>query len=584
MCGIAGLIRLDGQKVSSKELLEMTDSIAHRGPDGQGQWMENNIGFGHRRLAILDLTEAGRQPMFSSDGRYILVYNGEIYNYKTLKVELSSLGYHFTTRTDSEVLLAAFQEWGIEAIHRFNGMFSFAIFDQKEKHLFLGRDRFGIKPLYISKQGSILAFASEQRAITSIASFQRKLDLEGVFEYLNFQNLLTSRTLNKDIQMLPPGHFATLDLSKGETNFQITQYWDFNFRETGSHQNHQEYREELDRLFIQAVNRQLVSDVELGSYLSGGMDSASITAIVSRSIPNLKSFTCGFDLTSASEIAKEFDERGAAQTLSTFFNTEHFDIELNSKDMERAIEKIVWHLEEPRVGQSYPNYYAAQLASSFVKVVMSGTGGDELFAGYPWRYLRLTDFNSLNSYTEGYFNYWRRLLTDDEVTGLTRPIQRHVNDVDPRQIFRDILMSNGQEPSTQSDYINLSLRFEAKTFLHGLLVVEDKLSMAHGLEARIPFLDNDLVDFAMRCPVELKIPGQKIFESTHVNSTNRNTFGNRVGKQILREAMERHLPKDTLDRKKQGFSGPDASWFQGESLNFVTNRLSSNFKNLTLCY
>jgi len=579
VCGITGLVRLDGLEVSSHELLGMTDAISHRGPDGQGQWIENNIGFGHRRLAILDLTDAGRQPMFSSDKRFVLVYNGEIYNYKKLKVELSSLGYQFMTRTDSEVLLAAFQEWGIEAIHRFNGMFSFAIFDRREQRLFLGRDRFGIKPLYISKQGSSLAFASEQKAITSLASFQRKLDLEGVFEYLNFQNLLTSRTLNKDIQILPAGHFATLDLSKGETNFKITQYWDFDFHETSSRQNHEEYREELDRLFVQAVNRQLVSDVELGSYLSGGMDSASISAIVSRSIPNLKTFTCGFDLTSASRVEQEFDEREAARALSSFFKTEHHDFQLNARDMERALDKIVWHLEEPRVGQSYPNYYAAKLASSFVKVVMSGTGGDELFAGYPWRYFGNSDFTNLTEYTEGYFNYWRRLLTDEELQGLTNPIRKQVKDIDARQIFRDILMSNGQEPKVQNDYINLSLRFEAKTFLHGLLVVEDKLSMAHGLEARIPFLDNDLVDFAMRCPVELKIHSRRNFDGAYKGSFNSSASSpehiTRVGKQILREAMEQYLPKETLNGKKQGFSGPDASWFQGESLKFVKDRLSS---------
>lgn len=579
MCGIAGLIRLDGSVVSTSELVKMTDSIAHRGPDGQGQWVERNVGLGHRRLAIIDLTDAGKQPMFSADNRYVMVYNGEVYNFEELKKELMSLGHQFASRTDSEVLLNALIQWGVEAIPRFNGMFSLALWDRHQQRLLLARDRYGIKPMYISKQGSNVAFASEQKAIVTTANFQRKLDVKGVYEYLNFQNLFTDRTLNQDIQILPPGHIAILNLGAGETDFHYTQYWDFDFQEPERIIDREEYREELDRLFVQAVNRQLVSDVELGSYLSGGMDSGSITAIASRSFPNLKTFTCGFDLTSASGMELGFDEREKAEAMSNLFKTEHYEIVLKAGDMERSLAKIVWHLEEPRVGQSYPNFYTSQLAGKFVKVVLSGTGGDELFGGYPWRYFRDSEFANFNDYADRYYNYWQRLLTNDEMKNLTQPIWNQVKDVDTREIFRNVLTSKGQEPQTRNDYINSSLRFEAKTFLHGLLVVEDKLSMAHGLETRLPFLDNELVDFAMRCPVEFKLDNRgnvvRIDENLPGDKTGNYYQSTGDGKKILREAMTKYLPKNTLDRRKQGFSGPDASWFKGESIDFVRQRLST---------
>ena len=579
MCGIAGLLCLDGSAVTTSELLKMTDSIAHRGPDGQGQWVEKNIGLGHRRLSIIDLTDAAKQPMFSADSRFVMVYNGEIYNFGQLKDELSSLGHVFTSRGDSEVLLAAFRQWGTNAIPRLNGMFAIAIWDRREQRLYLARDRYGIKPLYISKQGSALAFASEQRALISVKNFQKKLDFEGVFEYLSFQNILTSRTMNQDIQVFPPAHFAILDVGAGKTELHFTQYWDFDFQEPEAISSHEEYREELDRLFMQAVSRQLISDVEIGSYLSGGMDSGSITAIASRSIPNLKTFTCGFDLASASEIELKFDERDAAKALSNLFKTEHFEVLLSSTNMENSLEKIVWHLEEPRVGQSYPNYYAAKLASKYVKVVLSGAGGDELFGGYPWRYSGHTNFINFNEYTKHYFNYWQRLLTDEEMKSLTFPIRKHVKDLNARQIFKEVLVSDGREPRTQNDFINSSLRFEAKTFLHGLLIVEDKLSMAHGLETRLPFLDNELVDFAMRCPIELKIDRPRAFsridKTLTVKKAKHHIEPDSHGKKILRDVMAHYLPKAALERKKQGFSGPDASWFKGESLEYVRKTLSA---------
>jgi asparagine synthase (glutamine-hydrolysing) len=505
MCGIAGLIHLDNQPVSPAVLQRMTDAVAHRGPDGEGHWIEGNVGIGHRRLAIIDLSPAGHQPMLSPDGRYVLTYNGEIYNFRELQAELESQGYQFRSRCDSEVVLHALAAWGPKALLRFNGMFALGLWDRKERTLLLARDRYGIKPLYIAQQGNFFAFASEQKAITSDTSFRRATDRRALLEYFTFQNIFTDRTLLEGISLLPPGHYATLDLGKATPELKRTQYWDFDFREPEKPAADEEYREELGRLFRQAVQRQLITDVELGSFLSGGMDSGSITAVAATSFPFLKTFTCGFDLSSASGIELGFDERTKAEAMSYHFKTEHYEMVLKAGDMERCMPQLAFHLEEPRVGQSYPNFYAAKLASKFVKVVLSGAGGDELFGGYPWRYYRAVNNASFEDYIDKYYAFWQRLVNNSTLKKMFAPIWEDVSDVSTRDIFRDVFRHHDDSLATPESYINHSLYFECKTFLHGLLVVEDKLSMAHSLETRVPFLDNDLVDFSMRCPVHLKL-------------------------------------------------------------------------------
>ena len=411
MCGIAGLIDLDNIPVSPVTLQKMTDAIAHRGPDGEGHWVDGNVAIGHRRLAIIDTTAANHQPMLDSSGRYVFSYNGEVYNFRELRLELEAKGHQFRSNGDVEVVLNALLEWGTKAILRFNGMFAFALWDKKEKTLLLARDRFGVKPLYVLQQGSLFAFASEQKAITTIPGVERRLNKPALFEYFTFQNIFTDQTLLEDMKLLPAGYFATLDLKKQNPVLQRTQYWDYHFVEPENPVSRQEYSEQLDHLFQQAVTRQLVSDVELGSYLSGGMDSGSITAIAAKSFPYLKTFTCGFDLSSASGIELAYDERAKAEAMSYHFKTEHYEMVLKAGDMERAMSKLSWHLEEPRVGQSYPNYYAANLASKFTKVVLSGAGGDELFGGYPWRYYRAVKNRSFDDYIEKYYDYWQRMLT-----------------------------------------------------------------------------------------------------------------------------------------------------------------------------
>jgi asparagine synthase (glutamine-hydrolysing) len=502
MCGIAGVLNLNAEPVARETVKRMTDAVAHRGPDGEGVYTDRAVGLGHRRLAIIDLSPAGHQPMLSSDERYALTYNGEIYNFRELRAELETLGHRFRSRTDSEVLLYAYAQWGKNALDRLNGMFAFAIWDRQDRSLFLARDRYGIKPLYYARRNGTFMFGSEVKAILAHPSYRAELDKEALFEYLTFQNFFTDRTLFKDVRLLAPGCRMTVT-ARGDT--ETRRYWDFRFAEPGQAVDELEYVEELDRLFTRAVHRQLVSDVELGAYLSGGLDSGSITAIAAAQLPDLKSFTCGFDLHSASGLEMGFDERDAAEHMSYLFKTEHYEMVLKAGDMERVMPRLAWHIEEPRVGQSYPNFYIAQLCSKFVKVVLAGTGGDELFGGYPWRYYRAVVNDGFEQYVDKYYAFWQRLIPNAAIEQVCAPIWSDVRHVRTRDIFRGVFPGHAGELTRPEDYVNHSLYLEAKTFLHSLLVVDDKLSMAHGVETRVPFLDNDLVDFAMSLPDRMKL-------------------------------------------------------------------------------
>jgi asparagine synthase (glutamine-hydrolysing) len=576
MCGIAGVLNLDGQPVAPAVLKRMTDAIAHRGPDGEGHYANAGVGLGHRRLAIIDLSDGGRQPMTTDDGRYVIVYNGELYNFRELRTELEPLGHRFRSRSDTEVLLAAWAQWGTKALGRFNGMFAFALWDSRERVLTLARDRYGIKPLYYTVAGDAVLFGSEVKALIAHGGYRARLDKPALLEYFTFQNFFTDRTLFQDVRLLEAGSYLTL---RGSKPAKPTRYWDYHFAEPERPRPEAEYVEELDRLFVQAVRRQLVSDVELGAYLSGGMDSGSITAVAANQFPYLKSFTCGFDLHSASGLELGFDERDAAEHMSYLFKTEHYEMVLKAGDMERVMPRVARHIEEPRVGQSYPNFYVAQLASKFVKVVLAGSGGDELFGGYPWRYYRAVVNDDFEHYIDKYYVFWQRLIPNTTIQNVFKPIWGDVKHVWTRDIFRDVFHEHAHTLTRPEDYVNHSLYFEAKTFLHGLLVVDDKLSMAHGLETRVPFLDNDLVDFAMRVPVGLKLGNLteivRLNENEPGDKTRRYFRRTRDGKLLLRRAMNRHVPDEVVNREKQGFSAPDASWFKGESIDYVRRKLMS---------
>ena len=504
MCGIAGYINLNRAPASENILKKMTNSIAHRGPDGEGFYVKGEVAIGHRRLSVIDLSDSGRQPMVSTNGRYILSYNGELYNFKEIRRRLRSLGYYFYSETDSEVVLNSFIEWGEKSLEEFNGMFAFAIWDQQEKKLFMARDRYGIKPLYYIQNKNVFSFASENKAFYAANLLKKEIDKKGLLEYMTFQNFLSDRTLFEGVKMFPAGHFAYLDLNTKQ--MKLSQYWDFNFQEPRENiLSQNEYVEQLDYLIQQAVNRQLISDVEIGSYLSGGMDSGSLTALAARQLPYIKTFTVGFDMSSASGLELSYDERAKAEHMSYLFKTEHYEMVLKSGDMERCMTDLIYHLEEPRVGQSYPNYYAAKLASKFTKVVLSGAGGDEIFAGYPWRYYRSVGHTNFESYVDEYYKYWQRLMPNSTIKEVFSPVWGDIKDEWTRDSFRNVYLNHNNSLDSPEDYINHSLYFEAKTFLHGLLVVEDKLSMAHSLESRVPFLDNDLVDFSMTIPLKYKL-------------------------------------------------------------------------------
>jgi asparagine synthase (glutamine-hydrolysing) len=576
MCGVVGFINFNREPASPILLKKMTDSVAHRGPDGEGHWIDGAVGIGHRRLSIIDLSPAGHQPMQTADGRFILSYNGEVYNFKQIRSQLEAEGIQFRSGTDSEVVLQALANWGAKALLEFNGMFALALWDTKKEKLLLARDRYGIKPMYFAQQGNRFWFASEHKAIITDSTFRRNLNLPALLEYMTFQNIFTDQTLLHDISLLSAGHYMTVSLKNQAIERHL--YWDFHYEEPAKPSDSVEYEEELDRLFRQAVHRQLVSDVEIGAYLSGGVDSGSITAIASHQIPNLKSFTVGFDLSSASGIELAFDERPKAEAMSALFQTEHYEMVLKAGDMERCLPDLVWALEEPRVGQSYPNFYAAKLASRFVKVVLSGAGGDELFGGYPWRYYRGANSKSFEEFVDSYYLYWQRLASNSELKELFSPVWADVEHVWTRDIFRDVFENHSNKLESPEDYINHSLYFEAKTFLHGLLVMEDKLSMAHGLETRLPFLDNDLVDFAMSVPVALKVNDLAEVAAVDENDLQTKSLAylkkSSDGKQLLRNVMAKYVPEEVARMEKQGFSSPDASWFRGQSVGFVEATLA----------
>lgn len=575
MCGITGILNLDGEPVSPRVLRAMADAVRHRGPDGEGTYVDGTLGFGHRRLAIIDRTPAAEQPMATGDGRFVLTYNGEVYNFRELRRELEALGWAFRSRGDTEVVLYALAQWGTAALARFNGMFALALWDRDTRTLLLARDRYGIKPLYWTPADARrILFGSEIKALLTHPQLRAQVDPRALLEYFTFQNLFTRRTLFAGVELLPPGSFVEIGADGAGP---VRTYWDFDFREPDGPTDQREYLEELDRLFRQAVERQLVADVPVGSYLSGGMDSGSITAVAAPRFDTFTSFTVGFDLSSASGIELAFDERARAERMSYLFGTEHYEMVLKAGDLERVMPALTWHLEDLRVGQCYPNYYAARLASKFVTVVLSGAGGDELFGGYPWRYYRAVVNDSFDEYVGKYYGFWQRLLPPDAIARVFAPIGAEVGDVDTRAIFAAAFATHAPQLTRPEDYINHSLYLEARTFLHGLLLVEDKLSMAHGLETRLPFLDNDLVDFAQRVPVGLKLGNLgevvRLDENEPGWKTERFFSNARDGKLILRQAMERHVPADVTGREKQGFAAPDASWFRGESIDYVRRRL-----------
>jgi asparagine synthase (glutamine-hydrolysing) len=448
-------------------------------------------------------------------------------------------------------------------------MFAFAVLDETQNKITLARDRYGIKPLYWYWKEGRFVFGSEVKAILKHPRVKRDVCLPALNEYFTFQNILTDLTLFEGIRLLPPA--ATLVLSLTNSSEPVIQrYWDFSFQSQPQWTS-DECENRLYDTFTRAVKRQLVSDVPLGAYLSGGVDSGSIVAVARQNLGRLKTFTGGFDLSSASGLELAFDERAQSEVLSNLLKTEHYEMVMHAGDMENAMPSLIWHLEDLRVGQSYPNFYVARLAGKFVKVVLSGTGGDEIFGGYPWRYYTQPG-DSAEVYYKNYYSFWQRLVPDEEKAQLfTSDIYRHVRDHSTFDTFKRVFNPQ-QALQTPEDLLNASLYFELKTFLHGLLVVEDKLSMAHSLETRLPFLDNELVDLALKIPASMKLKdfGKTISIDENLPVEKR-LYQQKTnhGKSVLRKSMARLIPTEITERAKQGFSAPDASWFRGESIDYV---------------
>jgi asparagine synthase (glutamine-hydrolysing) len=575
MCGICGIFNLDGEPVPHRYIKSMTDAMAHRGPDDEGHYIDVNIALGHRRLAIIDLTPAGHQPMSNQDGTVILVYSGEIYNHPQLRLELEALGYRFRSRTDTEVLLNGYEAWGIEVVERLNGMFAFGLWDGRTRTLYLARDRYGIKPLYWTKMGKTFIFASEIKAILTHPLVSVQVNPDALNEYFTFQNLFRYHTLFKGINLLQAASIRWV--SEREPELKRHTWWDYDFTERNDTMSFEEAEEETLRLFRKAVTRQLISDVPVGSYLSGGMDSGSVVAVAASHIPRLATFTCGFDLSSVTGTEANFDERREAEMISCSFKTQHYQQVVNASDISWALPNLVWHLEDLRLGMSYPNFYVAQLASKFVKVCLSGAGGDELYAGYPWRYYRVLGAIGRDDYFRQYYEFWQRLVPDNDKPHLfTEGLWRQMSNQDTFRTFSRVFTFNEKlKYESPEEHIANSLYFEIKTFLAGLFVVQDKLSMANSLEERVPFLDNDLVEFAQRVPVKYKLGNLEKIKKLDENETRkiRRFHQSDDGKNVLRAAMGELLPKEALTRQKQGFSAPDESWYRGEALDYVRKTL-----------
>ncbi len=576
MCGIAGVFNLNGEPVSLSLLKRVTKKLSHRGPDDEGYFTSKNIGLGHRRLSIIDPSPKGRQPMMSKDGEWIIIFNGCIYNFLELKLELKTRGHQFISKTDTEVIVEGLAQYGPEYFERLDGMFAIAAWNIKKQTLYLSRDRFGIKPVYYWFNGKTLIFASEIKSIVNHPDYSIKINEEALNEYFTFQNLFRYHTLFKGITMLPPAN--TVTINKNTKFIKHHSWWDYDFSQPDEKMTFPDAKEETKRLFREAVTRQMVADVPVGSYLSGGMDSGSVTAIASSHVPRLTTFTCGFDMSSVTGVESNYDERRDAELMANYFKTEHYEQVINAGDLSWSLPRVVWHLEDLRVGMSYPNYYISRLASKFVKVCLQGTGGDELFGGYPWRYYRVFDSLNQQEFFDNYYGFWQRMVPDDDKQQLFRDdIFKKINIDQPRKVFERVFTFNDKlRYKSPENHIQNSLYFEIKTFLPGLLLVGDKLSMANGLEERFPFLDNELVNFSQKIPVRHKLGNLQ----NEIRQIDENRLKKKLayreyrdGKNVLRKAMAELIPEKIINRKKQGFSAPDESWYRGENANYVRELL-----------
>lgn len=551
MCGIAGIVQVDGTMPDTAVLRRMAAIIAHRGPDDEGIHVDVGIGLAHRRLSIIDLSPRGHQPMANDSGTLHIVYNGEVYNYIEIRDGLEKRGHHFCTDSDTEVILRAYEEYGEECLRHFNGMFAFAVWDSHRRCLFAARDRVGIKPFYYAIAGGTFVFASEIKALLRHPAVSSRPDEEAIRRYLLLGNTMSDSTWYDGIRTLPPG--SSLTFEDGEMS--VRKYWDIRYEPEYS-RSFGSFRDELCSLLTDAVKLHLRSDLPVGAYLSGGIDSSSV---VSLAAPQAAS---GFHTFSAAfEEGKDYDERRYIDVVSRQFGTVHHEVIPSAADLPGLLPRLIWHLDEPVIGAAIlPMYRVCELvARSGVKVVNGGQGGDELFGGYPPYYVLaarnavaalkngkvsadlLREIPYLPSYL-GKGGAFGRLLSrfrprSPEVAWLRGgdDIRHQVGD-----IWQTALSSS---PATNKfdEMAYLSLKY----FLSGLLQQEDRMSMAWSIESRVPLLDYRIIEFSGRVPSWMKVRRG-------------------VLKALLREAMRDIVPDAILDRTdKKGYPTPTGRWFAG---------------------
>lgn len=567
MCGIAGIVSMNPQHVSTERLKQMTDAIAHRGPDGAGLWMNENktVGFGHRRLAIIDLSETGKQPMHLSNReggkqRYSITYNGEIYNYLELKEELKQKGYTFFSHSDTEVILAAYDYWKEECLQQFDGMFAFAIWDEVEQTLFTARDRFGEKPFYYFFDGEQFVFASEMKALWA-AGVEKTIDHSMLLNYIglgwvkNPANL--SQTFYENISSLPQSHYLKLDLRNGKN--EIAQYWDLD-KETKATLTEAEAIEQFQQLFNTSVTRRLRSDVETGTSLSGGLDSSSIAAIIKSQNPNSK-----FQVFTASFPGFEKDETVYAKQIADQFHLQQHLVSPTAEALLNDIEKIIHHQEEPFQSSSiYAQYKVYELAKQQgIKVILDGQGADESLAGYHkyihWFLQEKVKGGGYKAEAEAFARNninvdlsWKNKLAARFPDIAAVQLENKAN----KELLNNKFIANNYRKThfnkksifkpTVSKLNDLLYYNTMRLGLEELLRYADRNSMAHGVEVRLPFLSHELVRFIFSLPSHYKIQ-------------------NGFTKYVLRESMKQVLPSSIVYRTdKIGYEPPQQQWMQSE--------------------
>ncbi|MBM2820461.1 MAG: putative asparagine synthetase [Candidatus Berkelbacteria bacterium] len=531
MCGIVGIIQ--SKPVKKSILSDMTREIAHRGPDSEGFYLDRNVGLGHRRLAIIDLSPAGHQPMFNEDKSIAIVFNGEIYNFQKIKKELEKKKHTFKSGSDTEVIIHAYEEWGKECVHKFNGMWAFIIYDRKKRSFFVSRDRLGIKPLYYYYDREKLICASEIKAILKYPGIKAKLNPNALNEYFTFQNILSHQTLFENIYLLEAGN----NLIYSDGKLENIKYWDADFEKKDLTIG--QWKEKLFETLKESVWRHLISDVPVGTLLSGGMDSTTISYFASQKNPKFMTFSGGFDLEGTNERESSLDERKYAEIVARTVSSEHYENVLHPINVKLAMPKIIWHLEDLRLGMCYPQYYIAKLASKFVKVALSGTGGDEIFGGYPWRYQLIAKSKTIEDFDFNQYNYWSRLIKDDQkINFFSDSILEKIDLGNPFSEYRNII-----SPADEQDPVDKAIYFEQKTFLHGFFIVEDKMLMAHSIEGRVPMTDFELIKLANSIPAKLK-------------------YKDNLGKVLFRKTMNKYLPREITTKRKTGFTPPDETWYR----------------------